>query len=130
MRAYQSFYEAHRDKADIYLVYILEAHFVEKDASGNYLSGWPIGYQYNYPQTKTMEERKAMVELMLDEYHPTIPVLIDQMDNAFQNAYHPWPDRAVAFVDGVLRYISMVDDNGSRPCPWTDEIERLMPTWA
>ena len=62
MNDYQTFYETYSSVADIYIVYILEAHFVEKDEEGNFTGGWPIGYQYNYGQTKTIEERKKMVD--------------------------------------------------------------------
>lgn len=126
MNAYQEFYDCYSSKADIYIVYILEAHFVEKDADGNFIGGWPIGYQYNHEQTKTIEERRKMVELLIDEYHPTIPILIDKMDNNFQNAYNPWPDRAFVFLDGTIKYISKINEDGSRNTFWTDEIANLL----
>lgn len=130
MDAYQTFYDEYSSKADIYIVYILEAHFVEKDADGHIINGWPIGNQYNYEQTKTLSERRQMVQLLLDEYHPTIPILMDKMDNHFQHAYHPWPDRAYVFLDGKIKYISMTNDDGSRDVCWTDEIAALLPTLA
>jgi hypothetical protein len=126
MNKYQKFYDLYSDKADIYIVYILEAHFVEKDSNGNFTGGWPIGYQYNYEQTKTIDERRKMVELLLDEYHPTIPILIDKMDNNFQNTYNPWPDRAFVFLDKKVQYIAMTNDDGSRDMVWTDEIESMI----
>ena len=114
--------------ADIYIVYILEAHFVEKDVEGNFVDGWPIGYQYNYEQTKSIEDRRKMVDLLIDEYHPTIPILIDKMDNNFQNTYNPWPDRAFVFLDNKIKYIAMTNDDGSRDLFWTDEIASLLNT--
>lgn len=128
MNAYQKFYDTYSSVADIYIIYILEAHFVVKDSEGNFTGGWPIGYQYNYEQTKTMEERKQMVKLLLDEYHPTIPIYIDQMDNNFQNAYNPWPDRAFVFLNGKIQYIAMTNDEGGRDFIWTDEIAELFKT--
>lgn len=126
MRAYQNFYDKYRGQADIYIVYILEAHFVEKDSEGNFVGGWPIGYQYNYEQTKTMDERYKMIELMLDEYHPTIPILVDKMDNNFQNSYNPWPDRGYVFLDGKVKYVAMTNDDGTRDRFWTDEIAEVL----
>jgi len=128
MNAYQTFYDCYCSKADIYIVYILEAHFVEKDTDGNFVGGWPIGYQYNYEQTKTIEDRRKMINLLIDEYHPTIPILIDKMDNNFQNAYNPWPDRAFVFLDNKIKYIAMTNDDGSRDLIWTDEIATLLNT--
>jgi hypothetical protein len=126
MNSYQQFYDSYSKVADIYIVYILEAHFVEKDKEGNFTGGWPIGYQYNYEQTKTIDERRKMVELLIDEYHPTIPILIDNMNNDFQNAYNPWPDRAYMFLNGKIKYIAMTNDDGTRTSVWTDEIAELL----
>ena len=71
-----------------------------------------------------------MVELLIDEYHPTIPILIDKMDNNFQNTYNPWPDRAFVFLDNKIKYIAMTNDDGSRDLCWTDEIASLLNTLA
>jgi len=126
MNAYQRFYDKYSYIADIYILYILEAHFVEKDLDENFTGGWPIGYQYNYGQTKTIEERKSMIQLLIDEYHPTIPIYIDNMNNEFQNAYNPWPDRAYVFIDNKIKYIAKNNDDGSRESYWTDEIACLL----
>ncbi len=126
MNAYQEFYDKYSSTADIYIVYILEAHFVEKDSDGNFIGGWPIGYQYNYGQTKTIEERTKMVDLLVDEFHPTIPIYMDTIDNEFQNIYNPWPDRAFVFLNGKIKYIARINDDGTRENYWTDEIARLI----
>ena len=63
MNAYQDFYNKYSNIATIYILYILEAHFVEKDAEGNFTGGWPIGYQYNYSQHKNIEDRKFSLTL-------------------------------------------------------------------
>ncbi len=126
MNAYQDFYDKYSSIADIYIIYILEAHFVEKDSDGNFIGGWPIGYQYNYGQTKTIEERTKMVDLLVDEFHPTIPIYMDTIDNEFQNIYNPWPDRAFVFLNGKIKYIARINDDGTRENYWTDEIARLI----
>lgn len=67
-----------------------------------------------------------MIQLMLDEYHPTIPIYIDNMNNDFQNAYNPWPDRAYVFIDNKIKYIARNNDDGTRNTYWTDEIAELL----
>ena len=99
---------------------------MEKDEEGNFTGGWPIGYQYNYPQHKSIEDRRRMVEVLMDEYHPTIPILMDNITNDFQNAYHPWPDKAYMFVNGTLKYIAKGNEDGTRNMAWTDEIAALI----
>jgi hypothetical protein len=126
METYQKFYDTYSSHADIYILYILEAHFVEKDADGNFVGGWPIGYQYNYEQHKTIEDRRNMVSVLIDEYHPTIPILMDNINNDFQNAYNPWPDRAYMFLYGKIKYIARINDDGSRNQIWTDDIISLL----
>lgn len=126
MNTYQNFYDKYSGVADIYILYILEAHFVEKDDDGNFIGGWPIGYQYNYPQHKTLEDRKNMVNVLIDEYHPSIPILMDNMNNDFQNTYNPWPDKAYMFLDGKIKYIARINDDGTRNSYWTDEISVLL----
>jgi hypothetical protein len=126
MQSYQSFYDKYKFIANIYIVYILEAHFVEKDENDNFIGGWPIGYQYNYSQPKTLEERFNMVELLINEYHPTIPILVDDMNNNFQNAYNPWPDRAYMYKNNKIMYIASTNDDGSRNTYWTNEISELL----
>jgi hypothetical protein len=126
MNAYQEFYNKHSCHADIYIIYILEAHFVEKNEKGEFIDGWPIGYQYNYGQPKTIEERRHMVDILIDEYHPKIPILMDKIDNNFQNAYNPWPDRAFVFLDGKIKYIAKINDDGTRNSFWTNEIDELI----
>lgn len=126
MNSYQNFYDKFHNIANIYILYILEAHFVEKDEQGNFIGGWPIGYQYNYEQPKTIEERYKMIEIMNDEYHPSIPIIVDDIDNNFQNIYNPWPDRAYVFKNGKIIYISKINDNGTRNSFWTEEISEFI----
>jgi len=126
MDAYQGFYNKFSSIADIYILYILEAHFVEKDEEGNFTGGWPIGYQYNYPQHKSIENRRKMVEVLIDEHHPSIPILMDNMNNEFQNAYNPWPDKAYMFLNGKIKYVAKINDDGTRNSFWTDEIADLL----
>jgi hypothetical protein len=126
MEAYKSFYERYQGVADIYILYILEAHFVEKDADGRIVGGWPIGSQYNHPQHRSLEDRRSMVSLLLDEFHPAIPIYMDTMENSFQNVYRPWPDRAFVFCNGEIRYMAKINDDGSRNSFWTEEISKML----
>uniref|UniRef100_A0A6C0H617 Uncharacterized protein n=1 Tax=viral metagenome TaxID=1070528 RepID=A0A6C0H617_9ZZZZ len=126
MQDYIDFYQKYKDIANIYIVYILEAHFVEKDENQNIIGGWPIGKQYNYPQHKSINDRYNMVNLLIDEFHPNIPILMDNMNNDFQNIYNPWPDKAFMFFQNKIKYISQVNDDGSRYLSWTTEISTIL----
>jgi hypothetical protein len=107
-------------------VYILEAHFVEKDDSGKIIGGWPIGRQYNYAQHKTIHERINMSKVLHNEFELEIPIWIDHIENDFQNYHKIWPDGAVVYQNGSLIYQSKVGENGIREKIWTDEILELL----
>jgi hypothetical protein len=126
MDVYKNFYETNKDIYDIYIVYILEAHFVEKNDSGKCLGGWPIGRQYNYAQHKNMNERITMSNILQNEFSIEIPILIDHIDNDFQNYHKIWPDGAVVYKDHKLLYQSKIGDDGSREKLWTNEISEIL----
>jgi hypothetical protein len=121
-----NFYQKYSNIADIYILYILEAHFVEKDKDGNVIDGWAIGEQYNYPQHKSIEDRINMVHLLIDEFHPNIPIIMDNINNDFQNIYKPWPDKAFVFYKNKIMYVSVLNDDGTRNNPWSCEISALL----
>jgi hypothetical protein len=126
MDAYNKFYDKYSKIANIYIIYILEAHFVEKDENGNFIGGWPIGYQYNYEQPKTLEQRQKMVSLLVEDFQPKIPIYMDNMKNDFQNIYRPWPDRAFLFTNNKLVYSGEINKDGSRNGYFTDDIALLL----
>lgn len=66
-----------------------------------------------------------MVNLLMEEYNVSIPIMIDTMDNSFQNAYNPWPDKAYVFVNGKIQYIAKMNNDGTRDHFWTTEIEKI-----
>jgi len=48
------------------------------------------------------------------------------MDNHFQNAYNPWPDRAFVFLNDKIKYIARINDDGTRNTYWTNEISEVL----
>jgi hypothetical protein len=127
MNSYKEFYNKNKDLFDIYIVYILEAHFVEKDENtGKILGGWPIGNQYNFPQHKTIQQRIEMSKILQIEFDINIPIFIDHIDNDFQNYHKIWPDGAIVYKDNKLLYKSRIGDDGSRKKIWTQEILEII----
>lgn len=118
---YKNFYNENKYRFDIFIIYILEAHFVEKNESGKIIGGWPIGSQYNYPQHKTLDDRIHMAKILENEFQLNIPILLDHIDNDFQNYHKVWPDGVIVYDKGALIYESKVDRNGIREKIWTDE---------
>lgn len=125
MKSYIDFYNKYKDIFDIINIYILEAHFIEKDEKGNITNGWPIGYKNNYPQHKTLDDRIKMAQLTIDKYNIPFTTYIDSFDNQFNNVYKVWPDRAYVIFKGKMCYISTSSEDGFRLKTWTEEIEEL-----
>jgi len=65
-------------------VYIAEAHACDE---------WPLGNFECVKKPKTQEERIAAAQYFVDKYGLKIPVLVDNMDNAFDNVFAAWPER-------------------------------------
>lgn len=126
METYKQFYQQWKEKVDIYILYILEAHFVEKDENGNFIGGWPIGYQYNYEQHKSMEDRIKMAKILETEFQLEIPIILDEFSNGFNNIYRPWSDRAFLFIDNKIEYMGQINEDGTRNTIWTNEIHDLL----
>lgn len=84
----QALYLDFRDRADIYLVYIAEAHTVDGwQTDSNEAEGISIR------QHTTIAERTAAARRCAEDLDLTIPVLIDDMDNAAFEAFSAWPER-------------------------------------
>lgn len=115
--AYLEFYDRFKDKANIICIYILEAHFVEKD-----LDGWPIGHHYRIPQHKTIDDRIEMAKQFVSEFHWRIPTFVDSMKNDFNTIYSAWPDNAYVIKDGKLAYFSRLNADGTRNTFFTEYI--------
>lgn len=131
MKSYLDFYDRFKETCDIYILYILEAHFVEKKEDGTIIGGWPIGKQYNIPQHKTLEERQHMALQLQNEFGSselfTKHTYIDHIENDVQNEYHLWPDGALLFnQNGLLVYQSCANNDGIRNTTWATEMTILL----
>jgi hypothetical protein len=97
------------------IVYLAEAHFVERDDQGRFVDGWPIGYEphFEVPQHKQLAERLAMAEKCLHDRAANMPffaqahaVVCDSMDNSFHRHFGVWPED-VLVIDPVTRTLVM-----------------------
>lgn len=90
-------YQDYKDIAEFYLVYITEAHAVDDK--------YPVGYakELGIREHTSYGERCTVAERLLGDKALTIPCLVDNMDNAVQDAYKAWPTRVfLVRMDGRL----------------------------
>lgn len=69
---------------DFVFVYIKEIHA---------LDSWHIDQVVDYNQPTTLEERKAACDKFIDLYNPTMPVVLDNMNNGASEGYSALPER-------------------------------------
>jgi len=85
-------------------VYITEAHAQDE---------WPISSsRYNpnrtpvvYNQPTTIEERIKVARDFATAFKYQIPLLVDPIDNPFEEAYAPWPIRFYVLEDERIVYL-------------------------
>jgi len=66
------------------VVYIAEAHAVDE---------WPVGDPLKILQPKTTAERAAIASKFKRDYRFRLPMLVDTVDNCYEQMYSAWPIR-------------------------------------
>jgi thiol-disulfide isomerase/thioredoxin len=95
-------FERHRDTATFLMVYVREAHP---------LDGWKMDSntkaEVAVNQPKTLGERAAVCDQFCQRLKPTLPVVVDTLDDAAGNAYSGMPARLyVIDQKGLVAYKS------------------------
>ncbi len=93
-------FEAFREKASTYFVYIAEAHAVDEwQTESNEQAGIRV------LQHTTLEDRVAEARAGARRLGLTMPVLVDGMENAVSEAFAAWPERIyVIGADGRIAF--------------------------
>ena len=69
-----------------------------------------------FDQPKELEERRKMVEVLVDRLKYRLPVAIDGMDNPADKAYSAWPERIyLVGKGGRVLYAGEVGPFGFHP---------------
>jgi hypothetical protein len=93
-------YEDYKDRADFLQVYIREAH-----PSDEWQMNTNVKEDVCYAQPRTLTQRIAIGNDFIKRFHFTLPLAVDDMDNAADLAYAAWPERIyVVNEDGTIAY--------------------------
>lgn len=93
----EKMYQAYKDIAEFFIVYISEAHASDDRSPVGYAKKLGIKEHGNYG------ERCSIADRLVKEKKLTIPCLIDGMDNAVEKQYKAHPDRVfLVRKDGTL----------------------------
>lgn len=105
------------DKVEFLTVYVREAHACDV---------WPLGRAVSIPKHKTLEDRVAAAKKFVEEnaYRPRL--VIDCMEDDFDQKYAAWPERAYIIEQNKVVYICDMNDEGG--IEWEEGVEDWLVT--
>ena len=123
MPALNQLYDQYRDRAAFYVVYIQEAHPIDR---------WQVKDNVEddvlIASTTTKEERVAAAGMCVTKLGIKLPALIDDPDNRVERAYTGWPDRLyVIDRSGRVAYKSAAGPFGFKPADVAASLKQLLP---
>jgi len=78
------------------MIYIDEAHANDI---------WPLGNHIEIPNHKTFGDRQNAAKLLKEKFNLQLPVLLDSMENKFDQEYAVWPERYYFIKNGKFGII-------------------------
>ena len=122
MPALNQLYREYGDRAAFYIVYIQEAHPIDRwQVDDN------VADDVLVASTTTKEERIAAAGLCVTKLGIKLPALIDDADNRVEHAYTGWPDRLyVIDQTGHIAYKSAAGPFGFKPAEVEQALKGLL----
>jgi hypothetical protein len=122
----EEFYERFGDRVEFFVVYVQEAHPTD---------GWQIESNVEegvlFRQHQSYDEREEVAHTCSLELHITIPVLVEEMDNAVDEAYGAAPERLYLIgADGKVAYQGGAGPYFFGPDEWEQAIEACVEVKA
>lgn len=118
MKDLQQIYQNFKEKADFLTIYIIEAHACDE---------WPLGKKLCIPQHKTLEDRMKAAKSFIEHFDYKIPLVIDPITNAFNNAFAAWPERYFIIHKNKVAYISEPGEFGNTS-HWIPDLNAWLST--
>lgn len=93
-------YRQYKDSVEFFVVYVQEAHPTD---------GWQVESNVQegvlFSQHRSYDEREAVAQSCSIDLHIGLPIIIEEMDNAVDEAYGAAPERLyLVDVDGNVAY--------------------------
>ena len=115
-------HKSYKEKANFFIVYILEAHPED---------GWKVGANardgIKIFKAKQYADRVKAAGACMAGMKITIPCLVDDMQNTAQKAYAGWPDRFyVIDAAGKVAFKGGPGPRGFRPQEAEDALKKLL----
>jgi len=121
--ALNSLYREYRGRAEFFVVYIQEAHPIDKwQVSDNLKDDVLVA------STTTDDERTGVAGMCIRNLGIEFPALVDGADNKVERAYTGWPDRLyVINTDGTIAHKSAAGPFGFKPAQVEAALKRILP---
>ena len=102
----EQIYNTYRDQVEFFVVYVQEAHPTD---------GWQTESNLTdnilFRQHQSYDEREEVAQTCSIDRHINLPILIEEMDNAIDEAYGAAPERLYLIgADGKVAYAWVTDD--------------------
>ena len=121
MPALNSLYRTYRDRVAFYVVYIQEAHPIDRWQVDDNLEDDVL-----VASTKTTDERYTAAGLCVKNLGIELPAIIDGPDNKVERAYTGWPDRLyVIDRNGRIALKSAAGPFGFKPADVENTLKNL-----
>ena len=121
MPAVQELYRQYGATAEFLMVYIREAH--PSDAWQSETNA-DDGIEFGSP--KDFGERSALARCCTTKLEVGFPAVVDELDNATDEAYTAWPERMVVIDrDGRIRWMSAPGPFGFEPEQLAQQLDAL-----
>jgi len=91
----------HSRKVNFLVVYITEAHAVDE---------WPVGDPLKILQPKSTLERVGVASKFKKDYNLLLPLLVDSVENTFEQTYSAWPIRFYVAQDFKVLFKAYPDE--------------------
>lgn len=115
-------YKRFKDRVEFFVVYVQEAHPTD---------GWQTDSNVEegvlFRQHRSYEEREEVAQTCSIDLHIDVPILVEEMDNAIDEAYGAAPERLyVVDVDGRVAYHGGAGPHFFDLDEWEQSIESLL----
>lgn len=116
-------YDAYRNKAEFFFVYITEAHPGTRPHASN-----ADAVRTRIDQPQTMAERLANAKAMREGMDFRLPVIVDDMDNSAGRLYRCLPSKALLIgKDGRLAWVGKTGPAGGRASVLLGALKEAFP---
>jgi len=98
---FEHLHQKYKGKAQFLGIYLTEAHAADE---------WPVGPSVSFcKQPQTRAERCELAVRLKEQYEITFPMLVDTMENEFDNTFAAWPLRYYVISNGKLIFKAQPD---------------------